>query len=183
MGLLWRTGSVNGAGCILCGFLFRQIIPSTKCRIPAGRRAFNTSLGQRFHLWTLTRTLRPWTPSRCCRPAPDPRAPPFGFPARALPLHSASALPPDTRPTGAALWIPGRALPLHPAQALRPAPGERQREPCFSRQHVSLCFFHTVTDFGHILLIFGDCFYGGIFPPENSGDHSAAFPRFLVTCQ
>ena len=50
---------------------------------------------------------------RCCHPAPDPRALPFGFPARAFPLHSAQALRPapgSTQKNGIALiplfvWI------------------------------------------------------------------------------
>ena len=36
----------------------------------------------------------PCIPRRRCHPAPDPRALPFGFPARAFPLHSAQALRP-----------------------------------------------------------------------------------------
>ena len=89
-------------------------------------------------LWA--RALRLWTPGKAlpciCAGAvalhPTQRALPSGHSARALPLHSVSALPPDTRPTGAALWIPGRALPLHPAQALRPAPGEAKEAVPFS---------------------------------------------------
>ncbi len=54
---------------------------------PTGCSAFNTSLGQRLRLWTLTRALRLWTPGkrgspfaflrrRCC-PAPDPEGIPL----------------------------------------------------------------------------------------------------------
>ena len=95
------------------------------CTRPKGRCPLDTRQGP-----------CPCTLRRRCRPTPGPRALPFGF----LPLHPASALPPDARPTGAALWIPGKALPLHPAQALPPCTRGSERSRAFLVS-TTPCFF------------------------------------------
>ena len=96
-----------------------------------------------------------------------PKVSPLDSDQDASPLDSEQALSPCTRPTGSALWIPGKGLApapcvgaatRHPAHGLRPLDSRqglalasragappctrgRQREPRFSCQHDSLCFF------------------------------------------